>query len=524
MKKTGTTISRFSALMAAVIIFAVSGTVFAAPSISAHTVTGQVLDDPWPAKRIPASIAGATVYFKIPGGAPGSEGYVKYDSTTSDANGYYAFTTVTYSNFRLTFSSKGFRQVSSTFANVSRDTATLSYMVATDAYATVTGRACLENLTNPAPVCTVDLVVRLTDNGTVSPTIVTTVSGDDGSFTFDSLPVPANHFPILVRLRGMTGSKVMVDTAALIRSSVFVYLYADGAPVHTVSGMVVDDPYPMKRMSLPIPGATVYCAVQDERPLAGSDGFPKVYDSTTTDANGSFVFPSVPYSTFRLKCRAKGFREVRRTIEKVNGDTSTAFTMIADNVYAAITGHVYRGNTMDPFPGCTVSVMVFPDLGPMSPMVIRTVSDNEGSFTLDSIPVAANYYPVHLSLPGMTGLKVQVDTVALIRTTITVDLYADGSEIARSKGLADHGSSRDGLTLDRQGGMTLSLRSGRSITIILTGLDGRVRSTLMKNRYCTMGDHVFDLNNCFGEINGPAILTVTGENVFLTKMFINLRR
>jgi hypothetical protein len=217
-------------------------------------------------------------------------------------------------------------------------------------------------------------------------------------------------------------------------------------PVKTVliSGTVFDDPFPMKRMSMPIQGASVKLWVPLAAILngAGTDVLPQGYygqliDSAVTDTKGAFAFASHTPGSYQITMDQKSFNSRHLALNTVS-DTTLNILMVAAGAEAKISGTIYAACTgilgmpciLQPVPNCTVTVYKqtdFPVIGvqmmPVSQLsAFQAVSNAQGQYAIDSVPVSFNGETVTVSSSAAGFVSQSVDTTIQNTMTTTVNL------------------------------------------------------------------------------------------------------
>ena len=189
-----------------------------------------------------------------------------------------------------------------------------------------------------------------------------------------------------------------------------------GPDLYTLSGKVLDDPFPQERLPLPIEGAKVYVL----RPLVyilhdgGAEYSGQIVDSAVTDAGGTFAIQDLQSGSYTIVARAEGFRRKNVGIG-LSKDTSVTVHLVPDDAVATVTGTVSHNNCpasgmmvpciTSPVPQCTVRVSLnkCPSFGgdPIGLWIpcetFTTVTDDEGRYRIDDIPISANDLPVTVS-------------------------------------------------------------------------------------------------------------------------------
>jgi hypothetical protein len=170
---------------------------------------------------------------------------------------------------------------------------------------------------------------------------------------------------------------------------------------YTIKGTVHDDPYPLKRASMPVAKAklylrTPYVAIGVDTLAADRIIADRNLDSATTDANGAYAFNNVAKGSYRIICSHADYRPVtvQATISK---DTAINFTVVPISSGATLTGLVTRigpeATRTTPVAGCTVTVRKN-DLTLITDAIIAVpllsaVTDINGRYTIANIPIGA---------------------------------------------------------------------------------------------------------------------------------------
>ncbi|MBN1760864.1 MAG: hypothetical protein JW863_21230 [Chitinispirillaceae bacterium] len=168
----------------------------------------------------------------------------------------------------------------------------------------------------------------------------------------------------------------------------------------TIKGTVVDDPYPLERMSMPIPDAVVYLIPADMTLDTAAGSIDRIIasgarDSAVTDRSGLYSFSKVPFGSYLLACRHPDYRTVS-VMAVVRRDTTINFVLIPIKASASITGTVSLISTdvarPEPVAGCTVFVSrdAIVDTRIIAGPMLRAITDKEGKYTITDIPVTAN--------------------------------------------------------------------------------------------------------------------------------------
>ena len=219
-------------------------------------------------------------------------------------------------------------------------------------------------------------------------------------------------------------------------------------PVRQISigGTVMDDPYPMKRASMPVQGAKVelwmYASVvyksQSSAVVPPQILWDQV-DSAVTTAQGAFAFkPVMPAETYQIRCSSPGYNAYRvnlvplkDTLRTILLVASGARAKVAGTVWAACTGVLGMPCIASPVAGCTV--MVTKGAAQFDPTLYasyQTTTNSIGQYGFDSIPVQYNGERVTVSA-GKAGFVAQsADSIIRNATTTTVNFTLASSAAA----------------------------------------------------------------------------------------------
>jgi hypothetical protein len=202
-----------------------------------------------------------------------------------------------------------------------------------------------------------------------------------------------------------------VSSFLLIACLAFANASQQGIKSITISGTVVDDPWPAKRMPFPIQGARVFLSILS--PVITASPQPLYYDSTITDQTGAFALKSVLAGSHRITFTHKDFNGRQINLSGVN-DTSLQISLVSKSAYASFTGSVwvpcpddmdcarrpavgcnvfvYKGNTI--FPYTFQSELISPEI---TAPVFSTITNASGQYSIDSVPITINGEPVTVS-------------------------------------------------------------------------------------------------------------------------------
>jgi hypothetical protein len=225
----------------------------------------------------------------------------------------------------------------------------------------------------------------------------------------------------------------------------------------SIKGTVMDDPYPMKRMSRPVEGvkvqlltSQVYILTDQSKSIAPITGY--LLDSAVTNAQGAFNFGSVPAGNYQLKFVHPDFTSKQISLS-TSRDTSLSVALLAKGAKATVAGtvntpcSVYMNCLMQPVEGCTVTVIksvatldnpipyteLFTDLRaiiapPTEIELGKVITNASGQYKFDSIPLTTNGERIYITT-GKTGFIGQtVDTTIFNSTTTTVNFSLDSAK------------------------------------------------------------------------------------------------
>jgi hypothetical protein len=189
---------------------------------------------------------------------------------------------------------------------------------------------------------------------------------------------------------------------------------------YIIGGTVHDDPYPEPRAPKKIPGATVY--------LSKNPAFPLLrIDSATSNDTGYFELEPVVPGSYWLTFVADGYiqRSINFTFRK---DTTVNAFLLPLGAMGHVSGNVFGieevpggGTIIKPLAGCTVEVEY---TFPIEHLLYEGVSDSNGSYFVNNIPIWENSQPV-VVFAGKSGYSAAIDSSHTISSnTITqIDLY-----------------------------------------------------------------------------------------------------
>ncbi|MBN1760855.1 MAG: hypothetical protein JW863_21185 [Chitinispirillaceae bacterium] len=173
----------------------------------------------------------------------------------------------------------------------------------------------------------------------------------------------------------------------------------------SMKGTVTDDPFPLKRASMPVENAVVYLSSLDLNQRGVFETVEQIIaaglrDSSVTDEQGTYRFDYVSAGTHIVSIVHPQYR-MSPVMVSVGSDTTVNFTVISSEASAAVVGYVELNKADNagivPVEGCTVSVrknlssgsIGVENLVPPKPP-IQVVTDGDGYFTVENIPITAN--------------------------------------------------------------------------------------------------------------------------------------
>lgn len=221
----------------------------------------------------------------------------------------------------------------------------------------------------------------------------------------------------------------MTGRASLVLMLICIFAIVLAQAQVTVSGIVSDDPYPSKRASVPIEGATI-C-------LKGPGQYiwlvPDCASETTTPASGEYSF-DLDGADYCMDVSASGYIAQRHCFQGLAADTTINTGLLAMGSHASVAGSIVTemcdAGSCPPLAdnGCVVQALV-PDPcredtcgdGSGWLRLAGTEISADGKFALDSIPLDRNNLEVTLLLRCGSGML--FDTIVTLRNTdaLTVD-------------------------------------------------------------------------------------------------------
>lgn len=194
----------------------------------------------------------------------------------------------------------------------------------------------------------------------------------------------------------------------------------------TIKGTAYDDPYPLKRMSQPIPKAKIVITAK-VLPLGDDGATLKGKDSTYTNENGEYSFTGLSKGVYEMVCSHPDYRSVSCRIS-LNSDTIQNFVLLPKDAYASLTGTVTIISSLKdelapiPVEGCTIAVSrTEPNSADFraDTNILKTLTDKNGRYLLEKIPITANgeiwfvkaYFKNYSSIAKVKLYNMRTDTV-----------------------------------------------------------------------------------------------------------------
>jgi hypothetical protein len=229
--------------------------------------------------------------------------------------------------------------------------------------------------------------------------------------------------------------------------SLFCIIYAVAIAAQSLTGTVFDDPFPLKRASMPVGNAVVYLSLYNADQKGRFETVEQIIaagllDSTITGQLGTYQFENLSTEAYIVSVKHPDFRSSPQMVY-VTKDTTAYFLLVSSNAAAEVVGHVQHkkadGAGFSPVPACTVSVrkafttqLTLDDLVPPKPP-IKVVTDSNGYFSVTDIPITKNgeAWAVSATWQG-TSQSVNVDCYNSSTDTADIifcELYANSASV-----------------------------------------------------------------------------------------------
>ncbi|MEO7423570.1 MAG: carboxypeptidase-like regulatory domain-containing protein [Fibrobacteria bacterium] len=394
-----------------------------------------------------APIASAKVVLTIAGGGGGGAG-TRLDSTITDADGKYSFTT----------DSLGFRQIQASATGYSNGTGTVNVNKADSAFtvnirlaSSAPGKVIGTVVTGAAPGTPLEnatVILRRTTGGGSTFTPDTLKTDAAGAYAFDSVPANTNY-TLLVSLSGyetITRNAVTVLGGETVTQN---FTLAPPPPPGSIAGTV----YKASDSATVLAGARVILT----RTGGGSTFRP---DTLLTDEDGKYAFDSVPVATnYFLSVSLSGYVSQTRTGIAVTTGAATAekFYLALIPAPGSIAGTVVKASdSATALPGARVILNRFG--GGLGFQADTVLTGEDGKYKFDSVAVATGF-TLSVSLSGYetitrAGVAVTSGAVTTVNFALVVP-PAPGSIAGKITKAADAGALAGArIILTRTGGGT----------------------------------------------------------------------
>jgi hypothetical protein len=213
-----------------------------------------------------------------------------------------------------------------------------------------------------------------------------------------------------------------------------IFELAGAAPARyvTISGKIIDDPFPMERMSAPVQGAKLYLTGISS---AGSAANPSVL--ATSDQSGNFSFEPTGAYSYRLSVTHENYNN-REIVFTASNDTSMTILVVPKGAHGSFAGSVRISCPLDclscaktPLPGCYVTVYKHNPVLPGSALAYSlpyymTTTNASGQYSIDSVPVSFNGERVTVTarLSGYGTATLDTTLRNMLPTTLNFNLIA----------------------------------------------------------------------------------------------------
>jgi Carboxypeptidase regulatory-like domain len=377
------------ALLAAVLI-----------STEAATISGVVKEG----DSTGTALSGAIVSVSLGGGG------AQTISDTTDASGVYTFSGITVGQRRVRVSKSDYVSSGSVTVNVTDSLGTYTanlYMVSSaNAFTTVSGT--VTDSISKAALGGAKVILRA---GQIRDTVITGVTGD---FSFDSVEIGT-----VTLTSSLTGyvSKSTNLTITTTASPVAVTL----SPVQygSLLGTVTDSV-----AKIALSGATVIL-----RQSGGMGGTGTSIDTTTTAADGRYLFDKVATGSYTVNVSFTGYVSKTSSTLQVSGTASDTGDITLEKIMmGSITGIVTSDSTRGPaIAGVTVILSLRSSMGGSSGTALDTVTtDAAGNYSFTNVASGSNYR-VAASMSGYTGANSNINGKSSGTDTVNIAINKIGT-------------------------------------------------------------------------------------------------
>lgn len=199
----------------------------------------------------------------------------------------------------------------------------------------------------------------------------------------------------------------------------------------TICGTIMDDPYPMDRMSSPVANARVELRTPIYSLQGTTDSaipLGPLVDSAITGTDGKFCLKNATSGNWNVIITHPEYR-TRQISLFASKDTTLNIPLVNKNAVSSISGTVTTTCTNSPglctpkpVPGCSLlvsmSTYAVSGFAPVTSITISAVTDAEGNYQLKNIPLSYNGEKVDV-LAKKSGIsKIAVATLTNLNTTI----------------------------------------------------------------------------------------------------------
>jgi hypothetical protein len=200
-----------------------------------------------------------------------------------------------------------------------------------------------------------------------------------------------------------------------------------------ISGIVMNDPYPLKMQSTPVSNArvelrTIY-STKEGNITHIVNVYGTVIDSTITDSNGKFNFQLNTSQYYYLVVITHSDHRTRQIALTATRDTTLNVLLIKNSAVSSVSGAVIATCINQPglcnpkpVPGCSVSVCLnsysLSINEPAKHVIYNTLTDTQGNYFIKDIPLSFNGEQVDVTATKSGVTKLVSTTVKNTETTI----------------------------------------------------------------------------------------------------------
>jgi hypothetical protein len=226
---------------------------------------------------------------------------------------------------------------------------------------------------------------------------------------FTEIPVPPNKICPMIYSPVSYGPVFKIGTIAagtylVVNEGKTLKTFTVGASVYEtgylIKGTVVDDPFPEKRMGLPLQGVKVYLNQLVNGIITNERIIPEMLkDSAVTDLAGNYVFARYPKGTYTVLFVHNNFNYLQKMLS-LSKDTIVNVALLAKTAKASVIGKVTEVVTINdvitlvPVAGCEVIIerpIVLPQQTSFVPQVTyKAVTATDGTFKIENVIINNN--------------------------------------------------------------------------------------------------------------------------------------